>query len=101
WGGGHVVRERILGVGGDAGMDVCQRLVESINEATPRRSIQWLWLRDIPDADLRHDLETVNLDDPDLGRRVVWRTRQEGPETDVRYLYAPPPLPGADQAPTP
>src|SRR5262249_50500418 len=95
---GHVLQESISALCADAGIDVCQRLVESINEATPRRSIQWLWLRDIPDADLRHDLEAVNLNDPDLGRRAVWRTPQEAPETEVRYLYAPLRLTGPEQA---
>ena len=82
---GHVLQESISALCEDAGVDVCQRLVESINQATPRRSIQWIWLRDIPDAQLRHDIEGVDMNDPDLGRRVVWRTRKEDQEPEVRY----------------
>ena len=74
---GHVLQESISALCGDAGVDVCQRLVESINEAAPLRDIQWLWLRDISDPDLQRDIEAVNLNDPDPGRRVVWRIRTQ------------------------
>ena len=95
---GHVLQESISALCGDAGVDVCQRLVESINEAAPLRDIQWVWLRDISDPELRRDIEAVNLNDPDLGRRVVWRTGTQANGTDVRSLYAPLKLTGAPPA---
>jgi signal transduction histidine kinase len=95
---GHVLQESISALCEDAGVGVCQRLVQSINQATPRRSIQWVWVRDIPDAQLRHDIEAVDMNAHDLGRRVVWRTRREDQGTDVRYLYAPLRLVGSPPA---
>src|SRR5262249_46736502 len=86
---GHVLQESISALCADAGIDVCRGFVESLNAATPLRDVQWLWLRDISDPELRHDIETVDLTDPDSGRRVVWRTRTEARGVDVRYLYAP------------
>jgi two-component system, NtrC family, sensor kinase len=94
----HVLQESISALCADAGVDVCQRLVESINQATPRRNIQWIWLRDIPDTNLRRDIEAVDMSDPDPGRRVVWRIQKEQPGTDVRYLYAPLRLEGSPPA---
>src|SRR5262249_30577932 len=94
----HVLQESISALCADAGVDVCQRLVESINEAAPLRDIQWVWLRDISDPELRRDIEAVNLNDPDLGRRVVWRTRTQPDGPDVRSLYAPLKLTGAAPA---
>jgi two-component system, NtrC family, sensor kinase len=85
----HVLQESISALCADAGVDVCQRLVESINQAAPRRNIQWIWLRDIPDTNLRRDIEAVDMSDPDRGRRIVWRIQREQSGTDVRYLYAP------------
>ena len=94
----HVLQESISALCEDAGVDVCQRLVESINEAAPLRDIQWVWLRDISDPELRRDIEAVNLNDPDLGRRVVWRIRTQANGPDVRSLYAPLKLTGAPPA---
>jgi signal transduction histidine kinase len=95
---GHVLQESISALCADAGVEVCQRLVESVNEATPRRSIQWLWLGDIADPELRREIEAVDRNDPDPGRRVVWRIRTGEPGKDVRYLYAPLRMTGAQPA---
>jgi two-component system, NtrC family, sensor kinase len=95
---GRVLQESISALCADAGVDVCRRLVESINQATPRRSILWIWLRDIPDAQLRHDIEAVDMNDPDPGRRVVWRILKDEQGVDVRYLYVPLRLSGAPAA---
>ncbi len=95
---GHVLQESISALCADAGVDVCRGFVESLNEAAPLRDVQWLWLRDISDPELRHDIEAVDPHDPDLGRRVVWRIRTEEPGKEVRYLYAPLRLAGASPA---
>jgi signal transduction histidine kinase len=95
---GHVLQESISALCADAGIDVCRGFIESLNAATPLRDVQWLWLRDISDPELRHDIETVDLTDPDSGRRVVWRTRTEARGVNVRYLYAPLNLAGAPPA---
>ena len=95
---GYVLQESISALCADAGVEVCQRLLESINEATPRRSIQWLWLGDIADPELRREIEAVDQNDPDPGRRVVWRIRTGEPGKDVRYLYAPLRTTGAQPA---
>jgi two-component system NtrC family sensor kinase len=83
WRFGRVLEANAEMMWREHGQRVAEHLIESTNDATPRREILFVWLRELP-PDLRAELPMRH----DRGD-IAWRYVPDASGSEMRYVYVP------------